>query len=135
MVEPTQRDVDILLKLWEMHSSERMLDAMGWILSEFSARDYEEFKHKYPRGSEGRKKFTLVCGMYELAGVLITRGLLNEDLYFDLIGGIEAVWGKIQPVLPGWRAEVDPRMYENFELLHQEYQRWRHTHPPKLSSR
>ncbi|MCL4459762.1 MAG: DUF4760 domain-containing protein [Chloroflexi bacterium] len=135
MGEPTQRDVDVLLKLWELSIAERMQEAMAWMLSEFSAKDYTEFKEKYPRGSEGRRKFNLVCGNYELAGLLIARGLLNEDLYFDLIGGIEPLWGRVKGIMPGWRAESDPRMYENFEILHQHYLRWRESHPPKVTAR
>ena len=131
MSQPTQRDVDILLRLWEMHNTSEMQVARMWVFTEFEAADYAEFKRKYPPGSLEWRRFNSVYGMYELYGVLISRRLLDADLFFDLFGGIDLLWEKLAPLLPGMRQEIDPYLYENFKLLHGEAKRWQAEHPPR----
>jgi hypothetical protein len=131
MSQPTQRDVDILLRLWEMHNTPEMQAARMWVFTEFRAADYSEFKRKYPPGSLEWRRLTSVYGMYELYGVLIARDLLNEDLFFDLFGGINLLWEKLAPLLEGMRQEIDPYLYENFKLLYQRVRDWRAQHPPR----
>ncbi len=125
-----RRDVDILLRLWEMHNTSEMHAARMWVFTEFGAADHEEFKRKYPPGSLEWRRFTGVYGMYEMYGVLIKRHLLSEDLFFDLFGGLNILWEKLAPVLRGMRAEIDPYLYENFELLCRRAEAWKTTHPP-----
>jgi len=131
MSEPTQRDVDILLRLWEMHNAPELQAARMWVFTEFAAMDYVEFKRKYPPGSVEWRRFTSVYGTYEMYGVLINRNLLNEDLFFDLFGGLRLLWDKLQPVLTGMRQEIDSYLYENFELLCRRAQGWQAKHPPR----
>jgi hypothetical protein len=133
MREPTQRDVDILLRLWEMQNAPEMHAARMWVHSEFRAADFEEFKRKYPSGSVEWRRFTSVYGMYEMYGLLICRGLLNEDLFFDLFGGIGLLWDRLEPVIGGMRHEIDPYLYENFELLSRRADTWKAAHPPKVA--
>jgi hypothetical protein len=131
MGEPTQRDVDILLRLWEMHNTPEMQAARMWVFTEFRATDYSEFKRKYPPGSLEWRRFTSVYGMYELYGVLIARNLLNADLFYDLFGGIGILWEKLAPLLAGMRQEIDPYLYENFKLLFEGAKQWQAAHPPR----
>ncbi|MEW6232963.1 MAG: DUF4760 domain-containing protein [Chloroflexota bacterium] len=131
MAQPTQRDVDILLRIWDMSRSEHLVQARNWMFTQFHVKDFDEFKVKHPRGSPEWSMFHEVCSHLELCGVLINRGLLNEDLYFDLVGGIETLWHKAKKVIYGLREETDPRMYENFELLFERCMKWQEAHPPK----
>jgi len=133
MSEPTQRDVDILLRLWEMHNASELQAARMWVFTEFGAVDYAEFKRKYPSGSVEWRLFTNDNATYEMYGVLINRNLLNEDLFFDLFGGLNLLWDKLRPVLAGMRQEIDPYLYENFELLCRQAQDWKAEHPPRGS--
>lgn len=131
--EDLRRDVDILLRLWDMHNRPEMHAARMWVFTDFQAQDYAEFKRKYPPGSAEWRQFTSVYGMYELYGVLLKRKLLDEDLFFDLFGGLNILWDKLAPVLKGMRAEIDPYLYENFELLCRRAQTWKAAHPPGRS--
>ena len=126
-----RRDVDILLRLWEMHTAPEMQSARMWVFTDFHAADYDEFKRKYPPGSVEWRRFTSVYGMYELYGVLVNRHLLDEDLFFDLFGGLNLLLEKLRPVLKGMREEIDPYLYENFELLCRGAEAWKAAHPPR----
>lgn len=132
MAEPTQWDVEILLKLWELANAPEAQAARAWMFTEFSAANYQEFLAKYPPGSQEWRRFTTTLALMELCGVLINRGLLHEDLFFDLFGGFDIIWQRVQGVLPGMRKELDPRLYENFELLVRRHRAWQQAHPPKV---
>jgi hypothetical protein len=84
MSEPRERDVTILLKLWELANAPEAQAARMWMFTEFSASSYQEFLAKYPPGSPEWRRFSSTLALMELYGVLINRGLLDEDLFFDL---------------------------------------------------
>ena len=132
MAEPTQRDVEILLRLWELANTPDAQAARAWMFTEFAAANYQEFLAKYPPGSPEWRRFSTTLALMELCGVLVNRGLLNEDLFFDLFGGFDLIWRRVQGVLPGMRKELDPRLYENFELLARRHRAWQEAHPPKV---
>jgi len=132
MSDPRERDVTILLKLWELANAPEAQAARMWMFTEFSASSYQEFLAKYPPGSPEWRRFSSTLALMELYGVLINRGLLDEDLFFDLFGGFDTMWQRVQHVLPGMRKELDPRLYENFELLARRHRAWQEKHPPKV---
>ncbi len=126
------RDVDIILKLWDLANGEDAQQARLWMYASFEARDYRDFQIRCPAGSREWRYFINTCGMMELFGVLVNRQLVDEDLFFDLFGGIEILWARVKPVVAGMRQEIDPRMYENFELLVARCTAWKATHPARV---
>lgn len=129
---PNRQDVDVILKLWELANRDEAHEARMWMYASFVAQDYADFQRRYPIGSREWRYFSSTCGMMELFGVLVTRDLVDADLFFDLFGGIEILWERVQPVLKGMRQEIDARLYENFELLVQRCRAWKAANPPKL---
>jgi hypothetical protein len=110
-------DVATLLKLYEMATAPHVREAQAWVLSEFQAADFDAFQRQYPIGSVEWRRFTDICGIMELFGVLLKHGLVREEVFFDLFGGIDILWEAVAGVIPGMRQAVDPRLYENFEAL------------------
>ncbi len=128
MATPSQKDVETLLKLYAIYDGNR--GSAIWFLSDLSAQDYESFKKKYPSRSRAREHFATVAGFFELAGLLVERKLLNEDLFFDTFN-VSAFWAKAKEIVKGMRRDR-PRIYENFELVSNRKIRWAKRHPPKL---
>jgi hypothetical protein len=118
-------DVGALLKLYRLATSPRTRKAQAWVLTQLDAPDHETFQRLYPIDSRGWRRFHDACGVMELCGVLVKHELVPEALFFDLFGGIEQLWEAVAPLMPGMRASVDPRLYENFELLYRQAQAWR----------
>ena len=118
-------EVGTLLKLYEMATSPRIREAQAWVLTELNAPDYESFDRQHPMGSMGWQRFNDACGVMELFGVLIKHNLVREEVFFDLFGGIEQLWETAGAIIPGMRDTLDPRLYENFELLYQRSLDWR----------
>lgn len=129
-----ENDAMIMLKLTEMRMSDKMDDAFLWMYTQYKADSYEEFKQKYPLTSrtKERKYFSTVCNFFEFCGVLILRGYLNEDLFFDLGFGLDVIWKKVKPIMDDFRKETSVRMYENFELLYKRNEEWLEKNPPKI---
>lgn len=111
-------DVATLLKLYEMATAQHVREAQAWVLSEFQAANFDAFQQRYPIGSLEWRRFTDICGIMELFGVLVKHGLVREDVFFDLFGGIDILWEAVAGVIPGMRQAMDPRLYENFEALY-----------------
>ncbi len=128
-------DAKLLLELAQMRMWDKVDEAFTWMYTQFHINDYIQFKDRYPRGSAERRKFTTVCNFFELAGVFVLRGHLSEDLFFDMGFGLDIMWSKVKGIMPGFRNDTSPRMYENFELLYLKHEEWLKKNPPKLSKK
>jgi len=130
---PTKDDADLLIRMMEMSSNSRMQEAMTWFDKEFKAKNYAEFKEKYPMGSPGNDHFGMIVGQFELAGVLVSHGLLNENLYFDF-SGIGFVWDRLGAIIEGQRKEMGPALWENAVWLAERQKKWsKSVWKPKLA--
>ena len=86
------------------------------------ANNYEEYLEKYSGISIGRSYFIAVCGFFELSGVLVNYGLIDQNLYFDMFNPTR-FWEKAKPIVEGMRNKR-PHIYENFELLNNKRVSW-----------
>jgi len=132
LAKPTKEDADLLLRFFAtMRSDEEYRRAERWFYYELDAKSYEEFKQKYPKGSEGDMNFNLCVGYFEILGILVNNGLLNEGLAFEFIGPMP--WKEVMPIVHGIRKEMkEPRVYENLEVLAKKQADWEKKHPPKV---
>jgi hypothetical protein len=124
MAKPTKQDAELLLRLIELFGRGEGREASRWVMTGFAAKDYAEFKKKYPEGSPEFLKVGEVLGFFETAGVLISNGLLNEDVFFDLSFGLTPIWKKLGPIVAGWQKASTPALWENAAWLAKRYERW-----------
>ena len=113
-------NTDTLLKLYQIYDNHR--NAILWFLEELEANDYEEYLEKYSGASTERSHFIAVCGFFELSGVLVSYGLIDQNLYFDIFNPTP-FWNKAKPIVEGMRTKR-PHIYENFELLNNKRLSW-----------
>jgi hypothetical protein len=134
MPEPTHDDAALFLKLLEITQLPTHSEARRWVLTEFSAGSHGELDSKYPSGSPERAHLTNVLGFFESAGVLVSRGLLHEDVFFDAPFAFDGLWPKIGPLLDDWQKQAgDPAIWENVAWLGLRYEQWRENRwRPKL---
>jgi hypothetical protein len=98
VANPAGRDLDTLLVLYQIYDRRRQ--ALLWFLHELAAKDYPEYRTKYAGTSKERMYFTSVCGFFELAGVLVNRRMLSEDLFFDVFNPTP-FWERARPIVEG----------------------------------
>jgi len=114
-------NVDTLLKLYQIYDDHR--NARLWFLDGLDAADYDEYKEKYSGASMERCHFVAVCGFFELSGTLVSHGLIDQDLYFEIFNP-SPFWNKAKPIVEGMRSKR-PHIYENFESLNSERLSWK----------
>jgi hypothetical protein len=77
--ESEPKNVDTLLKLYQIYDNYR--NARLWFLGGLEAKEYNEYSEKYSSTSMERSYFIAVCGFFELLGVLINHGLIDQDFF------------------------------------------------------
>ncbi|MFX1589769.1 MAG: hypothetical protein ACFFC1_16590 [Promethearchaeota archaeon] len=132
MSKPTREDASLFLQLYSiMINDEDMVKAGRWVFNELDKKSFDEFRSKYPKGSEGWKNFQTFGGYMEFLSTLVNRELISEDLIFDLWGSLS--WEKLEPIVQGMRKEIEiPRYLENYEVLAKRYPAWAEKNPPKV---
>ena len=130
----TRDDINMLLKLAELYNTNYDFEATEWFWKDYKEiTNFEEFRNKYPQGSKGAQLFERFTSKFELAGILIEYGFLDENLYFDRYGAVQAEWENTKLVIYDIRKEWNyPRFRENFELLAIRGSKWLESHPPKI---
>ena len=85
--------------------------------------EYEEYKEKYPRESEGYKFIFRVLGFYELIGLLSRRELVDVELVDDMFA---LMWDKLKPIVKGMQEDYGfSGLFEHYEWLGEARQRAR----------
>lgn len=132
MSKPTKEDAALLLQLLAVWGAdEENKKAYFWVYFELDEKNYDDFKTKYPMGSEGYRNIMIHASNGEQLGVLVNKDLLSEDLVYDLLGDL--LWEKVELIVHGLRKEVNrPRLFENYEVFAKKYQNWAEKNPPKV---
>jgi len=131
----TTDDINMLLRIAELYNTSYDFEATEWFWGQQYKEiiNFEEFRNKYPQGSKGAQLFERFTSKFELAGILIEYGFLDENLYFDRYGDIQIEWENSKSVIYGIRKEWNyPRFRENFELLAIRGRKWSESHLPKI---
>ncbi|KAF5035833.1 hypothetical protein DSECCO2_581450 [anaerobic digester metagenome] len=117
-----QRRTDMLIRLSPYFSigfSEWQTMSSTVLSSEF--KDYDEFVNKYgPMVIDKplQTAIATVSNYYEGIGILLKRGLVEQELIHDLYGGtIISTWEKLYPLAVELRKR-SPGSWENFERLY-----------------
>ena len=131
MTTPTKEDASLILQMMTALNTPENNKAGKWFNLEFDVKNYDDFKAKYPKGSEGYSNFMTVASNMELLTTFVNRDLLSEDLVFDLWGDLQ--WKKVEAILLGMRKEKKfPRLFENYEVCAKKFPMWAEKNPPKV---
>src|ERR671938_1781916 len=79
----TAQDVDMLFRLAELYNTDYDFQAAEWFWSQFYESTIEDFMSKYAHGTREYQFFERFTSKFELAGLLVEKGFLNPDLFFD----------------------------------------------------
>ena len=125
MRAPNQDDATLYLRLHALKDTPIQAQAREWFFESFDAASFGEVQRRYPPGSHERHLLAEFLGFFEAAGVLVSRGLLHEDVFFDAPFALDAVWRKLEPIISQWqRAAGEPAVWENVEWLCRRYEVW-----------
>jgi hypothetical protein len=113
--------VNLILELYKIYNGHR--DSRLWFLDELDANNYKEYHEKYSAVSKEKSHFIAVCELFELSCTLISHGLINPDIFFDIFNS-GPFWHKAKPIVDGMR-ETRPHIYENLETVSKKRNNWK----------
>ena len=125
MAKATYRDVNLILRLYEIRREGKLRQARNWFAANFKAKSMEEFWQLCPAGSETNAFFRQCASYWDMAGSFVNAGVLNEDLFFTNSRELLLVWLRVKPVLAEARAAFqDPKYMSNLEIAGNAFAEW-----------
>ena len=129
MEESKLREAELLLRLFELYSSDSMVDAFVWCVKGFQAESLKDFEELYPVGSDGRKCFFKVGNFLDLLGTFLAREYLPRKMIIDFCpDDVRSFWKIAKKVIiQGRKKWSGPTLYADLESLNKEIEKSQRT--------
>lgn len=115
-VEHYYRDVDLMLRLYDLRREPQLRRARNWYLDNFYPASVDEIEQKYPHGSHGETYIRMVLSYWDMVASILNRGLVDQTMFFENNGEMWVVWDRIRHLVPIWRsAHRNPTLFRNLE--------------------
>jgi hypothetical protein len=112
MGEVTHEQVNLLLKLYDTRREPRLREAREWFSASFHPKNIEDMMRICPPGSRENAYMRMVLSYWEMVASIESRGLIDEDFFFENTGEQWMVFEQVKPILAPWRA-----MFANSQFL------------------
>ncbi len=114
-MKPDRQDAAILLLLAQWSAVSGVSGSLGRLRDKRTSA-HDDLRHEL-RCSVLPDEALAICEYFELAGVLHSHGLLNEELLFEYLA-VSSAWDTVKDFVVQQRlAQGAPRLWENFESL------------------
>ena len=131
MGQATHEQVNLMLRLYELRREPRLREARQWFLEQLRVTTPEELQKQCPPGSEASASLRMTLSYWDMCASIANRGLVDEDLFFETTGEQFAVWEKLKPVVPAFRAQFkNPLMLASLEEHCRRFEAWREERAP-----
>jgi len=128
---PDDRDAELMLRLYELRREEKLRLAREWMLREFHADSLDDLNKRFPAGSKENDYFRMAVSYWDMAGSIVNRGLINEELFFENNTELWILWSKVAHLAPERRAALkNPLVWHNLETLASKYEKWMEKRAP-----
>lgn len=120
------KEAELLLRIYEIYSSDSMVDAFTWFFKDFHAESLEDFEKRYPLGSEGRKHFYRIGNFLDLLGTFVERNYMPKELIIDFCpDDVKSFCSIARTIILQMRKKWnDPTLYAGLEVLNKEIEKW-----------
>jgi len=128
-VDDKFKEAELLLHIYNIYSSESLIDAFQWFFKNFHAGTLEDFEKRYPLGSKGRKYFWRIGNFFDLLGTFLENEYLPKKLIVDFCpDDVKSFWERAKKIVLQMRKKWDdPTLYSGVELLNNEIDKWQDT--------
>ena len=122
---PTYHDVDLILRLYDMRREMRMREARRWFAAHFKVKTLEEFNATCPPGSEPNASYRMLTTYWEMVASFITKGVLNQELFYQSGRELLFCYARLRHVLPALREQLgNPNELKNLETVAKGFIAW-----------
>jgi hypothetical protein len=116
--KPTAEDAKIIMRLYDLRREPEMRKARAWYAGWWPRSTDDVLKVLQAAGAPENAWFRQVNGYWDMVASFVTRGVLNEDLFFDCSGEMWFVFAKLQPFLKEVRQKANiPQGFTRIEKL------------------
>jgi hypothetical protein len=131
MGEVTHEQVNLLLKLYDTRREPRLREAREWFAANFHPNSPEDVMRLCPPGSRENAYMRMVLSYWEMVASIESRGLIDEDFFFENTGEQWMVFEQVKPVLAAWRAMFSsPKFLSLLEEQCKRLEAWREKRNP-----
>jgi hypothetical protein len=131
MGEVTHEQVNLMLRLYEMRREPVMREARAWFTANFHPKTAEDVMKICPPGSKENAYMRMVVSYWEMVTNIVSRGLIDEEFFFENSGEQWVVWEAVRPIVNEWRAIFkNPRAWEKLEEHCKRLDAWREERAP-----
>jgi len=126
LIDRKFKEAKLLLKIYEIFSSDPMVDAFTWFYKEFQADDLEDYSKRYPLGSEGRKYFNRLANFFDLLGTFIERKYIDKKLIIEFCpDDVKCFWEQAKSLISQMRNRWnDTTLWAGLETLNRRITNW-----------
>lgn len=131
MADVTHEQVNLMLRLYEMRREAVMREARAWYLTNFHPKSAEDVMKICPPGSKENAYLRQVASYWEMVANIVSRGLIDEEFFFENSGEQWVVWEALRPIANEWRALFkNPHAWEKLEQHCKRLEAWREKRAP-----
>ena len=114
----TAEDAKIIMRLYDLRREPEMRKARSWYAGWWPRSADDVLKVIQAAGAPENAWFRQVNGYWDMVASFVTRGVLNEDLFFDCCGEMWFVFAKLHPFLSEVRQKANiPHGFLRIEKL------------------
>jgi len=103
--EATHEDARLLLELYNLRREKVLRRARAFVQKDLKFKDFKDYTKKYPDMSKQGTYVGMVMGYWDMACTLVSKGLLNEELFNSVTFEHVGLWFKLRPLVDGWRKQ------------------------------
>lgn len=131
MGDVSHEQVNLMLHLYEMRREPVMREARAWFIANFHPQTPEDVLKICPPGSKENGYLRQVASYWEMVANIVSRGLVNEEFFFETSGEQWVVWECIKPIASAWRTLLkNPHAWEKLEEHCTRLEAWREKRAP-----
>lgn len=131
MAEVTHEQVNLMLRLYETRRETVMREARAWFIANFHPKSAEEAMKICPPGSKENAYLRQVASYWEMVANIVSRGLIDEEFFFENSGEQWVVWECLKPIANEWRTVFkNPHAWEKLEQHCKRFEQWREKRSP-----
>ena len=133
MVKLDPQDAQLLLQIYDLRREEKLRRAREWVLGNFWAENLEDFNALCPAGSQENAYYRQATTYWETVALIVNKGMLDEDLYFESTNESLFTWIRVQKVVSEMRKQrKNPLILRNLETLSEKHEKWLTSRAPEL---
>ena len=113
---PTYEGARLLLQLYDLRREKVLRRARDFVNRACKFEDVEDFNRRFPQGSKEFRYVGMVAGYWDMACALVSRGLIDEELFNAVTYEHVEVWNKFRPLVEAWRKQFQaPHLMQSME--------------------